>query len=84
MAFNFSGTWYKENAHTVPDVLSHHPVITPIQEDTMTEIGKDHYPKPSIAEIRMYQSTAMDSLRLTKLRQCAEEDEEYTQLNATI
>ena len=59
--------------------LGRRPVLTPTQEDSMAEVGKDHNPEPLNAEIKMYQATAADSLQLTELRQHAKEDEEYTQ-----
>ena len=67
-----------------PDALSRHPVEEPTPEDSFAEFGEDHIPAPSIAEIRMQQTTAADNLRLTELRRQASHDEEYTRLKATI
>ena len=84
MAYNFTAIWCEGSTHMAPDALSRHPVKEPIPEDSLAEFGEDHIPPPSIAEIRMQQTTAADNLRLTELRRQASHDEEYTLLKATI
>ena len=84
MGYNFMAIWCKGSTHMAPDALSRHPVEEPILEDSLAEFGEDHIPAPSIAEIRMQQTTAADNLRLTELRRQVSHDEEYTVLKATI
>ena len=84
MEYNFMAIWCKGSTHMAPDALSRHPVKELIPEDSLAEFGEDHISAPSIAEIRMQQTTVADNLCLTELRRQASQDEEYTLLKATI
>ena len=79
MAYNFSATWVKGTLNHTPDALSRNPASDPQTSDLLAENTT------TCAEIRaLTTSTQERSLRLTVLRQRADEDREYQQLKHYI
>ena len=74
MAYNLSATWVKGTLNHAPDALSRNPASDPQPSDLLAENTS------TCAEIRALTTSTQESLRLTDLRQRADEDHEYQQL----
>ena len=78
MAYNFSATWIKGVLNHAPDALSRNPVSDPQPSELLAENIA------TCAEVRALTTSTHESLRLTDLRQRADEDHEYQQLKTYI
>ena len=79
MAYNFSAIWVKGGTlNHAPDALSRNPASDPQTSDLLAENTT------TCAEIRALTTSTQESLRLTDLRQRADEDHEYQQLKNYI
>ena len=77
MAYNFTAQWLKGSKNDAPDALSRHPVHDPQTSEMLAELDIHDNPEMSFTEIRAIINTHPESLRLQKLREEAERDEEY-------
>ena len=84
MAYNFTAEWVKGTKNSAPDALSRNPVTDPSPEDTLAELDILSQPDLTIMEIRILTSTEPLPHRLDDLRQHAQEDTEYQQLQQFI
>ena len=84
MAYNFTTEWVKGTKNGAPDALSRNPVTDPSLEDTLAELDILSQPDLTITEIRTLTSTEPLPYRLENLRECAQEDTEYQQLQQYI
>lgn len=79
MGYTFTAEWVKGARNNAPDALSRSPVSDPEPDELLAE------GLASPAEVRALTSSSQhDSLRLTNLRQLAEQDGEYQQLKHYI
>ena len=85
MAYNFTAQWVKGVKDVnAPDALSRNPVTDPLPHKLMAECDQQNNPESSIAEIRAASASPLSSLQLQDLRQHAESDQEYQQLQQYI
>ena len=84
MAYNFTAQWIKGILNNAPDALSRNPVSDPLPHELMAEYDPQNNPESSIAEIRAASASNLSSLRLQDLRQHAEADQEYQQIQHYI
>ena len=84
MAYNFTAQWVKGILNNAPDALSRNPVSDPLPHELMAEYDPQNHPESSIAEIRAASASNHSSLRLQDLRQHAEADQEYQQIQHYI
>ena len=79
MGYAFTAEWLKGEQNNAPDALSRSPVSNPKPEELLAE------GLMSPAEVRaLIYNGQHDNLRLTDLRQIAEQDDEYQQLKHYI
>jgi len=84
MAYSFTAVWCKGAANQAPDALSRHPVAEPCQTELLAEYDEQSALEPSISEIRAMATTESLNFKLTELRECANQDDEYQALKKVI
>ncbi len=84
MAYNFTAQWVKGVLNNAPDALSRNPVFDPMPHELMAECDPHGNLDSSIAEIRAVSSSDHNGIRLQDLRQQAEVDQEYQQVQHYI
>jgi len=84
MAYSFTAVWCKGAANQAPDALSRHPVAEPRQTELLAEYDEQSALEPSISEIRAMATTESLNFKLTELRECANQDDEYQALKKVI
>ena len=83
MGYTFTATWLKGTLNNAPDALSRNPTADPEPEEVLVESKIDEITAMSAAEIRAITSTE-EPLRITKLRQVANNNPEYQKLKSYI
>ena len=80
MGYRFTTQWVKGALNQAPDALSRYPVSDPQPTELLAEYDSDNNSELTLAEIRAVASEHQESTRIQDLRQCAEKDQVYQQL----